>query len=290
MTVPDLRAEIRVAVKAVREASARVLDIYSTDFAVEFKEAREPVTLADRESNTLLCDRISKAFPSDGIVAEESAAQDPAAVNEQTTKSRVWFIDPLDGTKEFIARNGEFAIMVGLALAGRAALGVIAVPVLGQIWIGQVGDRAWRTGLGDEVTECRVSSVATLSDATLLVSRSHRSDRLLDAARRLPGTAQIVCGSVGVKAARIASSQADLFIYLHQPHGARLWDACGPEAVVIAAGGRCTDARGRSIDYARNSLELTDGLVVSNGLVHEAVLDVIRGHAARAERDEKSVR
>lgn len=105
--------EIDVVLQAVRDASALVAEVYATNFSVEYKHAREPVTLADRRSNEVLSQRIRAAFPNDGIVAEESVPEDPQELARMLRRERLWLIDPLDGTKEFIARNGEFAIMVG---------------------------------------------------------------------------------------------------------------------------------------------------------------------------------
>lgn len=275
MTSPSFERELSVVLPAVREACALILDVYATEFSVDLKQAREPVTLADRRSNELLVKRIAEAFPDDGIVAEESVPGEPGALDEVVRKPRVWFIDPLDGTKEFIARNGEFAIMVGLTVGGRPVLGVVATPVDGLIRIGIPGQRTWLQHADGTEQECRVSPVASLEDATLVVSRSHRSGKLTRTAELIGVSRVVPCGSVGIKCGRVACSQADLYVYLHNPGGAKLWDGCAPEALVLGAGGRVADVSGNLINYATSSLELTGGYLATNGLIHDTLIERI---------------
>ncbi|MBI5538119.1 MAG: 3'(2'),5'-bisphosphate nucleotidase CysQ [Deltaproteobacteria bacterium] len=272
MTHRSFQQEIDVVVQAVRDASALVLDVYASEFSVDLKDAREPVTLADRRSNELLCDRISRTFPADGIVAEESVPKDPGTLASMFRNERLWLIDPLDGTKEFIARNGEFAIMVGLAIGGRPALGIVATPANGDVWIGISGQSTTRIAADGSRADCRVSDIDEMADATLVVSRSHRSRALVDRIERLGVQRLLACGSVGIKASRIASRDADLYVYLHAPGGAKVWDGCGPEALVLGAGGTVTKVDGEPIDYASGALELTGGLLASNGRLHAKLL------------------
>ena len=106
-----LKREIEEAVRIAREAGAILMEIYATDFDVAFKGESDPVTKADTLANAFITGELSKAFPDDGIVAEETADRSDAVRG-----GRCWFVDPLDGTKEFIKKNGEFAVMLGLSL------------------------------------------------------------------------------------------------------------------------------------------------------------------------------
>src|SRR5262245_23509667 len=108
-------SELKTAAAIAREAGKVLLDIYATDFAVEFKGKSNPVTEADRRANALIVAQLRAAFPHDGIVAEESEQS-----SADLARERIWYVDPLDGTKEFVAKNGEFSVMIGLAIAGRA--------------------------------------------------------------------------------------------------------------------------------------------------------------------------
>ena len=272
----SLDKEVNAAITAAREATQIVLAVYRRDFSVELKHGREPVTLADTKANALLCERISSAFPDDGIIAEESVPTDPAELASILQRERVWFIDPLDGTKEFIARNGEFAIMIGLAIAGDARVGVVSIPTTGELLVGVVGQDAWQLTPRGDRSPLRVSDVSELAEATLVASRSHRSKALDSVIAALAPSRQLPCGSVGVKAFRLVSRQAD--IYVNLPGGSKLWDGCAPEAIVRAAGGRVSDLAGDPIDYASNDLVLSRGYVATNGGLHEAVVNVTRTH------------
>ena len=119
----DLSREREIARAAALEAGRLVMALYRTDVRVEMKGKNDPVTAADNASNDAIVAALSRAFPGDAILAEESGAGGAAALD-----GRRWCVDPLDGTKEFLAQNGEFAVMIGLAIAGRPVLGVVYQP------------------------------------------------------------------------------------------------------------------------------------------------------------------
>jgi 3'(2'), 5'-bisphosphate nucleotidase len=249
-----------------------VAKVYATDFAVNYKGPSDPVTEADRQANTLICDRLASAFPGVPVVAEES---DESAFAGWTGADRVFFVDPLDGTLEFVSKNGDFVVMIGLAEKGRAVLGVVLAPALGTAWVGGEGLGAWEIGRTGEKLPLRVSDVGELSAAKLVVSRSHQAasmQRLLAAL----GVAEVIRrGSAGLKAAEVAAGRAD--IYLQPGRAGKRWDACAPDAIARAAGGLCTDAFGDPIAYGGPSLENDRGLLVTNGKLHEEVIARIRG-------------
>jgi 3'(2'), 5'-bisphosphate nucleotidase len=270
--------ELEEVVRIARRASDLVRAIYATPFTVEMKGPGDPVTRADREANDLICAALAASFPGDAIVAEESVPKDPAEVARLVASERVWFVDPLDGTREFADRNGEFAVMIGLATGGRAALGAVVMPASGEAVFGRVGGTAF---LEDEAGARRPLSTSAVSDpkeAAILVSRSHRPALVDPLIARLGVTRVVPCGSVGVKVARIALRQADF--YVHGGLGAKRWDSCAPEAVLAAAGGRFTDLAGAPIDYTSPDLVLRTGIVATNGPLHEAVLAAVAAGGA----------
>src|SRR5215212_8448339 len=136
--VADLTAELQFACKVAREAATIINTFYVGSSQVYYKSDREPVTEADRSANQHILEQVKATFPNDGWLSEES--KDDLSRLE---KDRVWIIDPLDGTKEFIARNGEFSIMIGLAIKGKATLGVVMQPESGLLYAGTVGKGAW---------------------------------------------------------------------------------------------------------------------------------------------------
>ena len=264
--------ELAEVLRIARLASDRVSAIYATPFTVELKGPGDPVTRADREANELICRALEAAFPGDAILAEESVPASADEVARLVAQPRVWFVDPLDGTREFADRNGEFAVMIGLAKKGRAALGVVLMPTLGEALVGVIGGGAFREDAAGIRRPLRVSKVRDPRDATLLVSRSHRPKIIDPVIERLGIHKTMPCGSVGVKVARIAMGEADL--YVHGGRGAKRWDACAPEAILTAAGGRFTDIEGDLIDYASSDLMLDNGIVATNGALHDTVLAV----------------
>lgn len=250
-----------------REAEAIVAQIYAGEPEVEYKSPGDPVTNADKQANALICARLASLHPGVPIVAEES---DEASFSGWRGAGRSFFVDPLDGTAEFVARTGEFAIMIGMAEAGRAKLGLILAPTTGEAWMGGVGIGAWEVARDGSRAPIRVSATPTLDRARVVVTRSHRSARL-DAVLDAIAPAVITpLGSAGLKAVRVAKGEAEL--YLQPGRSGKRWDSCAPEAIVLGAGGRFTDASGKLIDYAGGPLENSTGVLVSNGHLHEAAL------------------
>ncbi|MGK4007380.1 3'(2'),5'-bisphosphate nucleotidase CysQ [Sorangium sp. So ce1036] len=266
--------ELDEIVRIARAAASVVMEVYATPFTVEMKGPGDPVTRADREANALICRALEAAFPGEAILAEESvpAGEELAA---RLQRERVFFVDPLDGTREFADRNGEFAVMIGLAERGRASLGVVLMPTSGEALAGRVdAGLAFVEAKDGSRRPLRVSPVRPPADATLIVSRSHRPAFVEPLLARLGISRVVPCGSVGVKIARIATGEADL--YVHGGGGAKLWDGCAPEAVLRAAGGQFTDLSGAAIDYAGPGLKLARGIIASNGALQGAAIAAAR--------------
>ncbi len=258
-----------VALAAAREASDLVMRVYAEPFEVQYKGKDDPVTRADHESNALLVDRLSRAFPGVPIVAEES---DPASYEGFSLADAIWFVDPLDGTREFVARNGEFAVMIGLAEHGRATVGVITAPAWGRAFVGVVGEGAWEVDAGGSRKPIHVSTRTALHGASMVVSRSRTPPQLAALAASL-GHAPVILGSSGLKAAVVATGEHD--VYLQTGRAGMRWDACSSDALVRAAGGRFTDTGGDAIAYATPELVNGRGLLATNGPLHERVMEAL---------------
>jgi len=269
-----LESELEAASQLVRDAGRILLEIYATDFGVDFKSASDPVTEADRRADAFLVAGLRARFPGDAIVAEESAAHGAGAAG-----SRCWFVDPLDGTKEFIAKNGEFSIMLGLAIDGRAVLGAVYQPVADKLYRGVVGQGAELLQAGRR-SPLRVSECTEPSALGLVVSRSHRPAHTDALVERLAITRERPSGSVGIKVGLIAEREADL--YVHLSGRSSKWDACAPDAILRAAGGRFTDLLGADIDYRAPGVLNARGLLACNDAAWGAVLPVVRDVARQA--------
>jgi 3'(2'), 5'-bisphosphate nucleotidase len=272
-----LDRELESATELARAAGQILLEIYATDFSVDWKGTSDPVTAADRRANTFLADALHARFPRDGVVAEENAEHGDALARE-----RCWFVDPLDGTKEFIAKNGEFSVMIGLAEAGRAVLGVVYQPVGDKLYRGVIGGPAVLEHAGQS-RALRVSDRAEPSGLRLVVSRSHRSRSTDAVVAKLGIRDESASGSVGLKIGRLAEDRADL--YVHMSGRSSKWDACGPEAILRAAGGRFSDLFGTEIDYRDADMANARGLLACNAAAYASVLPAVSEIAAAAGLD-----
>ena len=274
-TVPAVyERELEVATRLAREAGCLIMDVYATDFDVEFKGKNDPVTLADRRANDLIVAGLREAFPTDGVVAEETADRSDALQH-----GRCWYVDPLDGTKEFVKKNGEFAVMIGLAVDGDAQVGVVFQPGKDKLYRGAVGEGASLEEAGRSVA-LQVSDIADPAELTLVVSRSHRADSTDRLVERLGIRSEFQHGSVGLKIGILSEKTADLYVII-APKSSR-WDACGPEAVLRAAGGRFSDLNGDPFVYSGSEMLNMRGILACNAAAYDAVLPVAR-EVARQE-------
>ena len=255
--------EVEVAITLAHQAGAVAVAIRDGGaLGVELKPGDEPVTRADRAASELIVAGLAAAFPDDPIVSEESPV--PAGA---LASPRVWFVDPIDGTKDFIRGSDGFSVMIGLVEHGRPVLGVVHQPTTGRTFFtapeGAVMEHAGvRTRLA-------VSDVSDAAAARLVASASHRSPDIDRVKAMLGISDEHNIGSVGVKLALIAMGLRDL--YVNPQPKTKAWDTCAPEAILVAAGGRLTDLFGTPIDYV-GALNHPRGLVASNGLVHDAVI------------------
>lgn len=263
----DLTAEIQLASTVAREAATIVNTFYVGSSEVRYKSHNEPVTEADRSANLHIVSRIQAEFPDDGILSEESKDNLMRLHND-----RVWIIDPLDGTKEFIARNGEFSIMIGLAVGGKAVMGVIMQPDPGLLYVGAVNYGAYLFEHGERIP-LAVSKQADISRMVMVSSRSHRQ-QIVDKVRKdLRITSERVSGSVGLKVGLISRQLSDL--YVHPSPGCKEWDICAPAALLEAAGGQITDCWGEPIVFNKRDVRAHNGLLASNRQSHAQIVETV---------------
>jgi 3'(2'), 5'-bisphosphate nucleotidase len=269
-----LDREIAEAARIARWAGAILMEIYGTDFDVAYKTEADPVTEADTKANAYIVSELKRVFPGDGIVAEETAD-----MRDALKGGRCWYVDPLDGTKEFIAQNGEFSVMLGLAIDGVARAGVVYRPDGDKLYCGIVGGDAYLDERGER-SPLRVSEVADPSQLKLVVSRSHRNEAVEAVIRRLGIAEEQTSGSVGLKVGLIAERKADL--YVHVTDRSSAWDTCGPEALIKAAGGRFTDLAGNPYRYGGTDMRNRSGILACNAAAYDSVLPVAREAAMAA--------
>src|ERR671932_2792013 len=203
--------ELRVALRLAREAGAAILEYYDSPLRIERKvdadEYTEPVKQADRAANELIVSALRREFPEDGILAEESVD-----TKRRLTKRRVWMVDPMDGTNGFIARDGDFAVQIGLAVEGRSVLGVVYHPLPDVLYRATEGAGAFVERKGFEPERARVSDHRELAKMRLAASRNHRSPRMDVVVRALGIGEEVRRGSVGIKIGLIIEQQCDLYV------------------------------------------------------------------------------
>jgi 3'(2'), 5'-bisphosphate nucleotidase len=260
--------ELQVALDLAREAGAAILNLYDGLIEVQEKhdlDYMEPVTLADRVANEIIVARIGREFPDDGILAEESEDTD-----RRLGKRRVWMIDPLDGTNGFISGNGDFAVQIGLTVAGEAVLGVVYQPLTRLLYRAVRGQGAWIERPDAEPQQARVSDQTDFSLMCLAASRSHRSPRMDRVVKAFGVKQEVRRGSVGIKVGLIIERQCDL--YVHLSPRTKQWDSCAPQAILTEAGGRFSDIFGAAITYNSPQVEHRNGLIATNGAAHDKVI------------------
>ncbi len=268
--------ELSAALEIARTAGAAALEYYGGPLRVEHKdEFDEPVTQADRAVNELIVRALGEQFPGDGILAEESVDTKARLAHE-----RVWMVDPLDGTRGFIAGTGDFAVQIGLAERGESVLGVVYAPATGVLYWAARGHGAWverrveTEKSGAMVEPLRVSDNKELARMRLAESRSHRGPKMDAMVRALGIREEIKCHSVGVKVGLLVERRCD--VYIHLSGKTKQWDTCAPEAILREAGGLMTDLWGEPLHYNTPNVHNRNGLVSTNGVVHASVVERIR--------------
>ena len=234
------------------EAAALILEVYATDFAVQGKADASPVTMADERAEAHIVAGLRRLTPGVPVVAEEAVARGEVPA----TGARFWLVDPLDGTREFVSRNGEFTVNIALVEDGAPVLGVVQVPVQARRYAGLVGLGAWcdDTAGGRRAIACR----AVPRDGGLVVasSRSHGDEAALEAwlAGQGLGGRPLTHRPAGssLKFGLVAMGEADLYPRLGRTME---WDTAAGHAVLRAAGGEVHTLDGRPLAYGKPGFE-----------------------------------
>jgi 3'(2'), 5'-bisphosphate nucleotidase len=224
-----------------RAAGDAILDVYGREIAVSLKEDRSPLTEADRRSHELIVDRLQRLDGSLPLLSEESTPPDAA---QRRAWTRYWLVDPLDGTKEFVKRNGEFTVNIALVDDHRATLGVVLAPALGLLYYGALDAGAWRQRGTSAVEPIKVRTDAA-APVRVVGSRSHPSGELAEYLARL-GRHEIKPMGSSLKICLVAEGAADLYPRFGPTSE---WDTAAAQAILESAGGRMMDRVGRPLRY-----------------------------------------
>lgn len=256
---------LNLSKKLAKEAGKLVIEIYKSDFVVKQKRDKSPVTEADLAADKLIINGIEARFPRHGILTEESSDD-----KVRLEKDYVWIIDPIDGTREFVARNGEFSVNIALSFKGEPIVGAVYVPVTGDLYFASKGDGAYveRRGITRRI---HVSNRLDTNKMIVTKSRSHSgiaTDRFIRS-----GDFKVVrtLGS-SIKGCLIASGEADVYF---REHAVKEWDVCAMDCVIREAGGKLTDLNGNVFVYNKKKPTISTS-VTSNNAIHDKLLTLVK--------------
>jgi|GEM_PF-101013 len=274
----DYNEVLRVSVVAALEAGCRIMEIYARDFSIEYKDDKSPLTEADLASSEIITAILRKEFPHVGILCEEEADFcDENGVMPRLLNRYCFIIDPIDGTKEFIKKNGEFTISIGFCADHRAVAGVIYVPAADVIYMAAESGGSYKivgaSGKVDEIKSCgdiaslgeKISVSDRVNNLVVVASRSHpddQTDMMLkneDNAKKIADT--LSAGSC-LKGCMIADGTADI----HYRFGAftKEWDIAAMDIICREAGAVFLDGDGKVMLYNRTNTVNEKGFIILN--------------------------
>ena len=257
MTECDLGVFAEAIAEIAVDAGKAVLEIYKQDFEVTQKDDASPLTQADLASHHIICDALGRLTPDIPVLSEESCE---IGYNARADWQQYWLVDPLDGTREFINRNGEFTVNIALIRHHNPILGVVHVPVSGVTYTGLVGKWASKHS-ADGVME-HITIRKPCADPPVVVgSRSHANPRLTGFLNKM-GAYDLVSMGSSLKFCLLAEGEADFYPRLGPTSE---WDTAAAHAVVLAAGGRIITLDGKPLRYnLKESLLNPEFLVIAD--------------------------
>lgn len=245
----------QIAVNVALAAGNILLKYFRRDVSVEYKNADmfDPVTQADEESDSYIREQLKMHFLDDLILSEEHEA------NPQDYSKRVWMVDPLDGTKDFIKGKDGFAVHIGLLENGRPALGVVYAPARNRLFCAEKGKGAYEKA-GETYEQIHVSSVTNFEPAKIITRSPGKDLRPLDkVVEKIPRKESI--HDSGIKVPKIACGEAELHINTNLR--ASKWDTLAPQVILEEAGGCITDIYGKELDYTQKELKWADSYIAA---------------------------
>ena len=252
----NLEKELSVALEAVNAVREPILEIYNSgNLGVEIKDDNSPVTKADKKADEIIRSLLHKHFPSYGLLTEESSDN-----KSRLEKDFVWIVDPIDGTKDFVAHNDEFTVNIGLSYKHKAVLGVVLIPVTGEIYYGVEGVGSFLLYNGNK-QKLHVNDKT--EDLTTLVSRFHSNPtEQATIARHSDKIKHQVIKGATIKGCVIAKGDAEMS-YRYSSN-TKEWDTCAMQVIVEQAGGYLLKFDGEPIRYNREDVYNRDGYVICN--------------------------
>jgi len=255
--------ETKLAIDAAQKAADIVMNIYKQDFSVSQKDDNEPITQADIQSNQVIAKTISQSeLP---ILSEESPDQKEKRIDSK----KLWIIDPLDGTTDFVNKTGEFTIMIALVEKNQPIMGVISHSTENKLYVAQKGQGAYRY-YNEEWMKLEVSKTTIISQCRAVGSRFHQSEQEKIFLKTLDISKFTSRGS-SLKVLDICSAKAEL--YFTTTNKIKQWDTCASNCIIAEAGGKMTDMSGIPLKYNTENVNHQNGILVTNELIHNQIIE-----------------
>ena len=261
--------QLDTLLRIAKTAGNAILSVYQRagDIDVTIKDDNSPLTEADRDAHEIIIAELKRFTPSIPILSEES---DGTSVDERLSWSRYWLVDPLDGTKEFIKRNGEFTVNIALINNGAPELGIVHVPVTNISYLGKTGVGAWKVAATGEADAISITNFdLNPGQVRIVASRSHRGDlldQLINTMEAELGKAEVVSMGSSLKICLLAEGKADIYPRLAPTSE---WDTAAAHAVLAAAGGDIVDTEFQALRYNQKESMLNPHFIAISDISYD---------------------
>ncbi len=261
-SAPDLEALLPNVIDIARLASEKILEVYNSEFAIAHKDDKSPLTEADMAAHHVIVAGLSELTPDIPVLSEESAK---ISFEERSKWTRYWLVDPLDGTREFIKRNGEFTVNIAMIEGHESVLGVIVIPVNGLCYFATRGSGAYKQQQAEAAPQPIRVRPLDLSNVIAVGSRSHAGPQLMKFLEGL-GSYELLSMGSSLKLCLVAEGQADIYPRLGLTSE---WDTAAAHCIVEEAGGRLTDTAMQPLRYNSKDSLLNPYFFVSGDAGHD---------------------
>jgi 3'(2'), 5'-bisphosphate nucleotidase len=238
--------DIDFLVAVAKEAGRAILEVYETDFEVTTKQDHSPLTQADMRSHTIISAALRERYPQIPVLSEEGRE---IAFEERRKWDSFWLVDPLDGTKEFVKKNGEFTVNIALVREHTPVVGIIYIPVADRVFVADVNEGCWEISSGGR-KKLAVSPISPDTPVRVARSRSHPTPGLEQFLSLIPSHQLINRGSA-LKFCSVAAGEADFYPRFGPTWE---WDTAAGQAIVTAAGGVMLDLSAKPFVYNKENL------------------------------------
>lgn len=259
--------ELEETINLAKKAGKEILKIYQKKSKSKQKKDGSPVTEADLISQKIILSGLKKFGY--GILSEERK-DDPSRFK----KEKVWIVDPLDGTQDFLKKTGDFSIMIGLAYNQKPILGVIYKPIGDKLYFAEKEKGTYLKQGKKSLKKLKVSNISNLGDARFVMSRFHLDNSTKEFLKNNKIKKALYCGSIGIKMSLIAEGKADGYITFTDK--TCQWDICAPEIILQEAGGKVSNLNGENFIYNRQELKNLNGIVGSNKNIYNQIINYLK--------------